>query len=241
MSWVFTFLIAIVTAAAGLFGAGYVAHLTIGWHRVSSFEGASGYFLVLMALLGAVAGFVVGAVASRVVGAESLAENAAGLGAGLGVVLLLSGIAAGYSYLTADFPPRIAGRELDLEVELRLPEGVELSALQGSEPPAQMTLYCGQKWSGHGDFRFDEARRVEGLWVVPVRLPITSSLPDRRLVIGNGYERGAYIPIPLPGNPGQADTAWGGWHAVEYLGDLSKPTREQRYEARCRVQPRAEE
>src|SRR6188508_2710117 len=66
MSWLATIFVALLTAAAGLVLGGYLASLAVGWYRVSSFEGGSGYFVVAFALLGLVAGFVVGLAVSRV-------------------------------------------------------------------------------------------------------------------------------------------------------------------------------
>lgn len=243
MSWVFTFLIAVVSAGVGLVAAGFVAYRHVDWHNVSSFEGLAGFFVVGMALVGLVVGFIVGAVASRVVGAESLAENAQGLGAGVGAVLVLAGLAMALSYVTADFPPQIGGKSLMLEIEVRLPEGVTLAAFP-AEPSSgpRVALYSGQSFGRQADLRAAEAREEAGRWVVPARMFLGSSRGDRVLVVTPGGDApGCYIPIPLPGRPTEADMQWSGWHAVEYLGDLSKPTPEQRYEARYRVAPDAGE
>jgi hypothetical protein len=50
-----------------MLAAGYVANLAAGWYRVSSFEGASGYFVVGLALLGLPGGMIVGIVTARMV------------------------------------------------------------------------------------------------------------------------------------------------------------------------------
>src|SRR5512138_176683 len=59
MSWLASLAIALATAAGGLVLGGYLASLAVGWYRVSSFEGGSGYFVVVFALLGFGVGLVV--------------------------------------------------------------------------------------------------------------------------------------------------------------------------------------
>ena len=67
MSWMKILAAAVLTAVFGLFAAGTVAGLAVDWYHISSFEGGSGYFVILMALLGGAAGFVIGLIASWVV------------------------------------------------------------------------------------------------------------------------------------------------------------------------------
>ena len=50
MSWISTIFAALISAVAGLLLSGFVASLAVGWYRISSFEGGSGYFVVFMAL-----------------------------------------------------------------------------------------------------------------------------------------------------------------------------------------------
>ena len=50
MSWLASIVVSLLTAAVGLMLGGYLASLAVGWYRVSSFEGASGYFVVAFAL-----------------------------------------------------------------------------------------------------------------------------------------------------------------------------------------------
>ena len=71
MSWLASFLVALLTAAVGLVLGGFIASHAVSWYRISSFEGGSGYFVVGMALLGFVAAFVIGLVASRIVAASA--------------------------------------------------------------------------------------------------------------------------------------------------------------------------
>ena len=132
MSWLATIAIALLTAAVGLVLGGYLASLAVGWYRVSSFEGGSGYFVVAFALIGAIAGLVLGLIGSRVA--------AASFGFGFWKALLASqvtlvGIAAivgGIARLAADVPPTLDGETMLLVVEIRWPASAPRRSTSGS-------------------------------------------------------------------------------------------------------------
>jgi hypothetical protein len=59
-------LTAILGALLGLVGSGLVALGCVRWYAVTSFEGASGYFVVGIALAGAVIGCLIGAITATI-------------------------------------------------------------------------------------------------------------------------------------------------------------------------------
>ncbi len=91
MGWIASFAVAILTSVAAMFGAGAVASLVVDWYNVSSFEGGSGFFVIGMALIGALAGFVIGLVVSRIVAARARPSFLKGLGASVGTVAVILG------------------------------------------------------------------------------------------------------------------------------------------------------
>ena len=115
MSWLSTIFIALITGAVGLFLSGYVASLAVSWYRISSFEGGSGYFVVLTAIGGMVFGLVLGVVVSRVVAMTANPGFLKGLGWSLLCMLLTVTTVGGSSRLKADIPPTIDGEELMLQ------------------------------------------------------------------------------------------------------------------------------
>lgn len=60
MSVLITLIAAITTAALGLTGGILLGTGCVRWYGISSFEGGSGYFVILIGLLGGIGGFVVG-------------------------------------------------------------------------------------------------------------------------------------------------------------------------------------
>jgi hypothetical protein len=90
MTWLATLLVAALVGALGLVASGFIANACVNSYRVSSFEGAAGYFVVVTALLGGIASFVIGIVTSR-----TMAPSEPGVLATLGVALaVVGGLAA---------------------------------------------------------------------------------------------------------------------------------------------------
>ncbi|MCA9722810.1 MAG: hypothetical protein KC489_10505, partial [Gemmatimonadetes bacterium] len=120
MSWPASLTVgALVAIVAGAL-AGLVAGLITDWHRMSSFEGASGYFVVGMILLGAIAGFLLGVVTSRLLGDASMLKA---LGVAVTITCAIAAVVAGISRSQADIPPTIDGESLVLAIELKWPSG----------------------------------------------------------------------------------------------------------------------
>ena len=102
MSWLLSIFVGLLNAVTASLEAGFVADLCVGWYRISSFEGASGYFVVFMGLLGGIVGLVVGIVCSRLVGPGFFRGLGWSFGSTAGLALLVGGI----SRLGADLSPQ---------------------------------------------------------------------------------------------------------------------------------------
>ena len=65
MNWPNSLLVSFLTGLLGLFLGGIIGLACVKWFRISSFEGASGYAVVGVALCGSFLAFIVGLVAAR--------------------------------------------------------------------------------------------------------------------------------------------------------------------------------
>ena len=110
MSWLASFLVALLTAAVGLVLGGFIASHAVSWYRISSFEGGSGYFVVGMALLGFVAALVIGLVASRIVAASAHPGVWRAIGWSQLTVVGIAAIIAGIARFSADVAPKLEWR-----------------------------------------------------------------------------------------------------------------------------------
>lgn len=67
MSWLISFLVALISGIAGLFLSGFIANACVSWYHIPNREGAAGYYVVFMAIGGGIAGLIIGLIAARIV------------------------------------------------------------------------------------------------------------------------------------------------------------------------------
>ena len=232
MSWISSILIGVLTGVVALFCAGLTAAGSASWHRMSNFEGAAGYFVVLVAILGGIVGFFLGVVTSRMM-ANPVFFKALGLSCGITVGI--AAIAALISWVVADIPPKIAGRELELEVEIRLPLGEPKPA---TSPETKSHLRLGsvinhvQRKSKMGKLNLDAARLERGRWIIPGSVFLFTTR-GKRSVDGeiDCKSIGGFI-IPLPARPSAKYEQWSDWGPQPPAGSPPWPNDKPSYRFR---------
>jgi hypothetical protein len=238
LSWILSILVGLITAVAGCLGGGFLASLGAGWHRMSNREGGVGFFILFMGLLGAIAGFVLGVVCSRIVAGRPFPTFAGALVLSIGVAAGILVLVAGLAWFTAEFPPKIDGRELIVETEVRLPAGFELPF--GKERVGgwyvSITADGGKRRQTSEGLDQKGARQVGGRWIVTARVPLETTDPGKSLGVSLGDKPTQYFRLDLPGHPTIADMAWSPWNSEATLGDLSKISEKKAVAVRTRVQ-----
>jgi len=218
MSWPISTAVGVLTAIAGAVLSGYVANLAVGWYRVSSREGGSAYFVILLGLVGLIAGLLVGIVTARM-GASGAASGGGSflraLGLSLGILCMSAMVIGGLSRFLAHVPPTLDGDSLYLSVEIRYP------ATQTNSPatePGQSTLELGALVGGQryrrseeGPLRKEDARREDGRWIVPGAVPLFTERGGRLLTFKFGPTNEESFLVPLPRRPGREFTEWSPW------------------------------
>ena len=239
MNWFVTITIGLLTAALGAFLAGCVAVAAVAWYRISGFEGLSGYFVGAIGLLGGVAGLIIGLVTARKVAASAAPAFFMGLGLSCGIVVGIAGVAALISWVLADIPPKMDGKDLDLAVQIRLPIGETI--LPGSVAgDSYLTLGSVnplthvQRRSGRGVLLVSEAKLVNGRWIIPGSMYIFTTRGKRSMEVVVGGKLCAGFIVPLPGRPGLKHEQWSEW--LPRSGQDGKPWPETEYSYRFRVQ-----
>lgn len=214
MGWFASIVVGLITAAATMLAAGYVANLAAGWYRVTSFEGASGYFVVGLALVGLIVGLIIGLVAARYVAGSADPGFLKALGLALAVALGAVALVGGVARLNADVSPRFRGQEVTLAVEFRWPEGQEPPpAADSVEWFLRLSAASGRtlRASHTGPLWREDARLEDGRWIVPGAVDLFTGRGDRVIdVAPQGVIPNGFI-IPLPGRPGAAHLAWSEW------------------------------
>ncbi len=229
MTW---FISAVVALFSGLFGlilAGFIATLCVSWFNISSREGASGYFVVFIALCGGIAGLVLGFVTARLIASIYGPGFGKELMGSLGAVILSAGLAALICRLLADIPPTLDGRELILEVEFRLPD-----TLDSEIPPTRtgdwrftFASISGntQRRSIEGTIHADRERFENGRWIVPTEAEIFTQRGRRSVTLfrSSSTEVMGFI-LPLPANPDSKFEQWSDWIPREQAGGQPWPS-----------------
>ena len=208
MSWLGSLLTALVLAVGATLLGGFLASRAARWHRISSFEGKSGYFVVLMGLLAGVFGVVAGLLVARYGGAgDGLPAFATAAAVVIGGLLLVAGLA----WLLADRPPRLSGRSLVLDLEIRAPAG-------GAPLPADSTgFYAYLSAEGAGmsgaTLHRDRQAQVAGRWLLPATVAFETRRPRPYIALGGQRLGGATVFFHPELEPPIGDRLgqWGGW------------------------------
>lgn len=239
MSWLASLFVAILTAVAGAFAAGAVAALCVDWYHVSSREGASGYFVISIAFLGIILGAILGLVSARIVAAGAHPSFLRALGIALGVTIGLGLVSGGIARLLADVPPTIGGEALLLTLEFRFPADQRTSP---AAPPdaGYLELHSVPMFSHtvraseRGALWLEDARQVDGRWVVPGAVSVFTSRGSRTVSVHLAGDSVQGFLISLPAYPGRKQLEWSDWYPREGRGG---PPRATGLNYRFRVQP----
>ncbi|MCD8534419.1 MAG: hypothetical protein LR011_06415 [Verrucomicrobia bacterium] len=97
------FFIAVVCGLVGLLLGGLVASACVSWYHITSRDGASGYFVITIALLSGVIAFVLGGLMAHFLGANPTRGLLKSLGGSVGTIALMAGIICIFCRLLA--PP----------------------------------------------------------------------------------------------------------------------------------------
>lgn len=239
MNWLIATITGLLTGVVGLFSVGFLGSLCVDWYRVSPREGGAGYFVIALALLGAVAGFIIGIVTTYFV-----APDHTGLGflkvfgSSTGVVLLLTSVATVLCWTLADIPPKADGKELRLEVELRLPAGETMPAVfdkdKNSFTVARVSNHRrANSWPGEMDFF--KASEVNGRWIIPASGFLFTRRGMRVIEVQIEGRPMEGFSLTLPPNPGTRFTEWSDW--LPRMMAKDQPWPDTRLSYRFRMRP----
>lgn len=236
MTWLSSLLIAVLTGVFGVACTLAVFSFCQSWYRISNFEGAAGYLMIVCAALGGVVAFAVGLIAARLVAAGVSPGFFKGLGVACGAVLALSLIAAVILWARSESGPKLpadkvvsVGRSLVLAVEVRGPKNFAVTtAIDESTASAGMNL-LGVGPQPTGKFRLSEAKEVDGQWIVPATMPFISHSRQIFLEVRFSAEQWFRFALPLRRvSPKEIGGKWSEWIESE-PGPAGAPVFSVRY------------
>ncbi|MBL9175217.1 MAG: hypothetical protein JNL10_16885 [Verrucomicrobiales bacterium] len=226
LTWLATLGTAALGAVVGALAVGFLANLCVGWYRISSFEGGSGYYVLFMGLFGAFAGFVIGAICSRVAVQGTDAHFLRGAALTLAWTCGLTLCAGVLARIAADVPPESNGRSYEVEVELRFPPGVKPPPPQERFSPSATLMREGTSRSGgHANFEVSKAVESEGRWVLASVMTLKTAAARKTVYVSLEEQHGMYFPIGLGSRPKESDFQWSSWYDVESIYRKTEWTR----------------
>lgn len=237
MSWLISLGTGLITATLGGVTMGFLADRWTVWFRVSNFEGAAGFFVLFNILFGAVGGLAIGVICARHAIHGNEINFLRGLLVATAWVGVLGGVLGVVSYGIADHPPRLEGRTLLLDLEIRTPPrplGEENSELK---PMVYLENAQGRTTS-YAAVDSQPARQEEGGWILPASLPLKSSSSPRTVRVYWPDGPNVTVPVPLPPKPTRSHFGWSDWlspASVDCRKDSVEPGADGEVQLRYRV------
>lgn len=235
MNWFLSILIGILTGIAGIACGLFIGSVNVKWYRISSFEGGSGYYVIAIGLAGGVVGLLAGVIASRFIASGAELAFLKGLGAGIGSLLGAALFVMALCWFGADLPPKIDGRGLHLEVEIRAPKRFTKDFPRDDYGCHAYLENSAGKTRDTEEIKLSTARQEDGRWVIPTKLWLGTRSSEKRFRAYFNKEFDASVTLPLRGNPRKSDLEWSKWIESGWNANQPRPTPDEAFFIRYRV------
>jgi len=239
MRFLRAFFIALFTAFVGCLLAFFVGDYLSSLAHMSNMEGGRGMFVVFVcAPLGILMGLVIGIVSSICVRRQGPAGFFVAQGWSLLIVCGFAGLLVGVSYALSDKPPRIDGKFLMLDFEVRVPASIQLPA-EMHDYTVSVSLYTDGTQTRVAEIDPRSIKKDSTGATFSGTVPILSHAASRQLFpsIANVEHGSQFIPLELPAAPRKENETWSDWIFATQYADDTPATGSDRMSARYRVQP----
>ncbi len=233
-------LIALVTAFAGSILAFFVGDYLTRLAHVPEMEGQRGMTVIFLCVpLGILAGVVIGIISSVFVRRRGLVGFVIAQGWSLLIVCGLAGLLGAVPYRLSDKPPKIDGRRLELEFELRAPATFKIPE-QPDGYSIRVGLYTDNRQSDYAFIDWNSITKDAEHIIISGKVPLLTHSKTRSLLASIGNEPGAsqFVELKnLPPAPRKQDEAWSDWIFATERADLTPVSDPERFAIRYRVHP----
>ena len=232
-------LVVVLTAFAGCILAFFVGDYLTKLAHVPEMEGQRGMMVIFLCVpLGILAGLVIGVIVSILIQRQGLIGFLVAQGWSLLIVCGLAGLLVGISYALSDKPPRIDGKYLTLDFEVRVPASIQLPA-QVHEYTVSVSLYTDGTQTRVAYIAPQSIKKDAAGAKFSGTLPILSHRASRQLFpsIANVEHGSQFVPLDLPAAPRKENEAWSDWTFATQYADETPATGSERMSARYRVRP----
>jgi MFS family permease len=231
--------IALLTAFVGCLLAFFVGDYLTRIAHMSDMEGGRGMFVVFVsAPLGILVGSVIGIILSVLVRQQGMAGFFAAQGWSLLIICGLAGLFAGVPYLLLDKPPRIDGKPLELQFELRAPATFNIPD-QPDGYTVRASLYADNRQNQYAFIDWNTITKDAAYVTIPGHVPLLTHSKTRSLLasVGNEPVASQFIDLKIPPAPRKEDETWSDWIFARQRADLSPVPESERIALRYRVRP----
>ena len=233
-------IIALLTAFAGGSLAVFVGDYLTKLAHVPEMEGQRGMTVFFLCVpLGIIAGLVIGIISSVVVRRQGPAGFFVAQGWSLLILCGIAGLLGGVPYLLSDKPPKLDGKRLDLEFELRAPATFKIPE-QPDGYSIRVSLYTNNRQSRYAFIDWNSITKNAEHVVIPGKVPLLTHSKTRSLLasIGNEPVASQFVELKnLPPAPRKEDEAWSDWIFATERADLTSIPDSERFAIRYRVHP----
>jgi len=231
--------VGLVTAFVGCVLAFFVADYLTRLAHVPEMEGQRAMTVFFLCLpLGILAGLVIGIISSILARREGLAGFLAAQAWSLLIICGVAGLLASVPYLLSDKPPRIDGKHLELQFELRAPAIFKIPD-QPDGYSIRVCLYTDNQQNQYAFIDWNGITKDAEHATVPGHVPLLTHSKTRSLLasIGNEPVASQFIALRIPPAPRKDNETWSDWIFATQQADLSPVSEPERMAIRYRVRP----
>lgn len=230
--------IAVLTAFAGFILAVFVGDYSTRLAHVPEMEGQRGMTVIFLCVpLGILVGLVIGIISSIRVRRQGPAGFLSAQGLSLLIICGIAGLIGGVPYLLSDQPPKIEGKGLELQFELRVPATFRIPE-QPDGYSIRVSLYTDNRQSRFAFIDWNAITKDAEHVTIPGNVPLLTHSRSRALLasIGNEPAASQFIELKnLPPAPRKQDEGWSDWIFAIQRADLTPIPEPERFVARYRV------
>ncbi len=237
MRFLRAFFIAIFTAFVGCLLAVFVGDYLTRLAHVPEMEGQRGMTVIFLCVpLGILAGLIIGIISSILVRRQALAGFFIAQGWALLIVCGVAGLLVGVPYVLSDKPPRIDGKRVELQFELRAPPAFQIPD-QPNGYSIRVSLYTDNQQSRFAFIDWSGITKDADHITIPGNVPLLTHSKARSLLasIGNEPAGSQFIELKIPPAPGKQDESWSEWIFATQRADLGPVPEPERFAVRYRV------
>jgi hypothetical protein len=240
MRFLRAFFIALFTAFVGCLLGFFVGDYLTRLAQVPEMEGQRGMLVVFLCVpLGILGGLVIGILSAILVRGQGLAGFLIAQGWSLLIVCGIGGLLVGIPYLLSDKPPRIDGKRIELQFELRAPATYKIPD-QPDGYSVRVSLYTDNRQSRIAFIDWNGITKEVERVTIPGEVALLTHSKTRSLFasIGNDPGGSQFIDLKnLPASPRKENETWSEWIFATERGDLTPVPEKERFALRYRVRP----